>query len=482
MKDLKRKTYKAFAWDFFGKLSNQGVGFIVSIFLARLLLPKEFGIVAMAMVIISITHVLTDMGLGVALVQKSELNDKHYGSVFYFNIIVGSFLTIIFFLLSSVIANFYAIKSIEPIFKALSFSFFINSFANVQRSWLTKHLKFNTLTKSNIIAGILSGTVGIILAYKGFGVWALVYQTLLAGIIGNLYIYLFTGWRPKLLFSLNALKDLWGFGFRMFLSGMLNTITSQLDNLIIGKIFSPATLGYYNRAKSFNQFVIRYTSGSLMAVFLPTLSAVKDDNERFNSIVYKSFHILNLVTFFILGLLFLTIKDLVIILFTIKWLPSVIFFKILLLAGYGYPFSSLLVNIIASKGNSKNFFKLELIKQSMFLLNLFFGFLLGIKGYLYINAVVVFVAFYFNIVYASKEINVKVLWFYKIIFPYFISSILITFIVYLINNFFIIENIYLHFLFILSLYSILSLLLGFLFKFKGLRLLIEELKTIYERR
>ena len=477
MDNLKQKSFRAFAWDLTGKLADQGIGFFISIILARLLMPSEFGLIAMAMVVISLASVLIDSGLGVALIQRKELTNYHYGSVFYFNMVAGTFLTILFFFLSGYIADFYNRPELKAIMQALSFSFIIDSFTRVQAAWLTKQLKFGVLTKARIAALITSGITGVSLAFAGYGVWALVWQTLANGIIRNLYINFFSGFNFKYKFSFDALKELWGFGFRMFISGIIARFVEQADNLIIGKIFTPATLGFYSRAKSLNQFVIKYTSSSLMSVIFPVLSSIQNDKERYNKIVYKSFHVLNLITFFLIGYLFINVKDIVVILLTSKWLPSVQYFKILLLAGYGYPFSALLVNIISSKGNSKVFLKLEIVKQSFFALNLLFGFYWGITGYLYINVFVVLIAVILNIRFASMEMNVNSLSFYKVIFPYlFLTIVIIPFILMLDKIVFYNMNIYLHFIVLSTVFISVYLFFVVILKLKGFTILLKEIR------
>ena len=357
MENLKQKTFKAFAWDLGGKLADLGVGFFISIILARLLAPEEFGLLAMAAVVIALAQVLIDSGLSTALIQRKEVTDAHYGSFFVFNVVVGSLLTIIFFSLSEVVADFYDRPELKPILQALSFNFIINSFTRVQGAWLTKQLNFGILTTARITSVIVSGSIGVTLAILGYGVWALVVQSLLGGITSNLYIVFAVKWRPKFIFKWNALKELWSFGFRMFLSSLIGTIIKQADALITGKLFSPATLGYYHRAKSFNLFVIKYTSGSLNSVLFPALSAIQNNEERYKQVVFKAFEILCFITFGLLGFLYITAEDIIIILFSDKWLPSVAIFKILLLNGYAFPLSALLMNILMSKGNSKIFFK-----------------------------------------------------------------------------------------------------------------------------
>ncbi len=301
MSTLKQQGTKAFLWDFTGKMATHGMGFVVSIFLARLLTPTDFGLVAMVMVIIGVARIFSDVGLGAALIQRRRVLPIHYASVFFFNISVGTLLSLITFFSAPLIADFYDNEALIPLAQTISISFIIGAFSAVQTTKLRKELNYAVLTRAGVTASLLSGIVGVGLAFYGAGVWALVAQSLFQGIFYNIFIWRTSHWKPTFSFSLKALMQLWAFGFHMFLSGLLNTIFASLDTLIIGKIFPPATLGYFNRAKSLNQMAITYSSGSLMSVLFPVLSKVQNDLPRFQHIIKKSLGIIVFIIFFLLG-------------------------------------------------------------------------------------------------------------------------------------------------------------------------------------
>ncbi len=405
MDNLKVQGTKAFIWDFSGKMAMHGMGFVVSIFLARLLEPSDFGLIAMVMVIIGIARIFSDVGLGAALIQRRRVLPIHYSSVFFFNITIGALLTLLTFLASPLIANFYDNQELIPLTQVVSFSFVIGAFSAVQTTKLRKELNYALLTKVAFAASLISGVVGISLAFNGAGVWSLVAQALTQGVVYNIIIWIVSHWKPKVEFSFKALIQLWGFGFRMFLSGLLDTVFTRLDTIIIAKLFEPATLGFYNRAKSLDQMVVAYSSASLMSVLFPILSKVQNDLNRFQNIISKSLGIIIFVTFFLLGGLYLVSYELVIMLFGEKWLQTVDYFKILVLSGFGYPVSALLVNVLSSRGNSKAFLRLEIYKKIVFGFNLAVGFMWGIEGYLYGLIIATMLAIYFNIVFVSKEIK-----------------------------------------------------------------------------
>jgi len=413
MDNLKEKGFKAFVWDFFGKMATHGMGFIVSIVLARLLEPSDFGLIAMVMVIVGMARVFTDVGLGAALVQRRRVRPIHYFSVFYFNIFVGALLTIITYHAAPWISEFYQYDELIPLVQVMSFSFIIGAFSSVQTTRLHKELNYALLTKIGVLSSLTSGVIGITLAMMGAGVWSLVAQTLISGIVYNILIWSFAKWAPSFRFSWKALIQLWGFGFRLYIAGMLDAIFTRLDFLIIGKIFEPATLGFFQRAKSLNEMVVRYSSGSLMTVLFPILAKVQKDLPRFQKVVIKSLGIISFVTFLLLGGLYLISEELIIILFTEKWLSTVGFFKILVLSGFAYPISALLVNVLSSRGNSKVFLRLEIYKKLLLTINLIVLYLYGIDIYLYGLVLTAFLAVALNILFSSREIKLPMFLFVK---------------------------------------------------------------------
>lgn len=405
MSSLKKQGTKAFLWDFFGKIARHGTTFIVTIVLARLLEPSDFGLIAMIMVIVMVALVFTDVGLGSALIQRRRLLPVHYASVFYFNIFIGLLLTLITFLSATWISVFYENKALISITQVMALLFIINAFSSVQISKLRKELNYAALAKADVTAALLSGVIGILLAFYDAGVWSLVVMALSRGIFYNIFVWGASKWVPSLLFSFKALGQLWGFGFRMFLSNFIETVYTHLDIIIIGKIFSPAVLGFFDQAKRLNLMITQLSSGSIMAVLFPVLSKVQNDLPRFQNIVIKTLGIISFITFFLLGFMYLIAEELIVLLFTEKWLTSAEYFKILVLSGFGYPISALLVGILSSRGNSKAFLKVEIYKKILLSLNLYVGFLWGIEGYLYGLIVVTFLALSLNIAFASQEIK-----------------------------------------------------------------------------
>ena len=407
MDKLKSKGINAFIWDFIGKLFVQGIGIIITIFLARLLEPSDFGLIAMAMVIVGMAQVFTDVGLSAALIQRTKVLEIHYSSVFFFNIFSGIILTTVFFFSSTVVADFYENEKLIHIIQAISFLFIINALCSVQSAKLKKALNYRVLTKLNFSSSVLSGSIGVLLALYGAGVWSLIAQVIIQAALYAVLIWNFTSWRPSFVFSFKALKQLWGFGFRMFLSGIIDAVFTRADFIIIGKLLNAQALGYFQRAKQFNSFLIQFISGSLTSVLFPVLSEIKNQLPRLQSTVLKLHHIICFVSFLFIGGLYLLAEDLIIFLFTAKWLPSVNYLQILLLSGFAYPISALLVNVLKGRGNSKDFLRLEILKKSAHTVNFLNIIYFGVESYLYGLIGLAFFGVSLNIYYCAKELGLK---------------------------------------------------------------------------
>jgi teichuronic acid exporter len=411
MSTLKTDGIRAFAWHFFGRIGAQGIAFIVSIFLARLLEPAEFGLVAMVSVIIAIAQVFTNVGLAAALIQRRRVLPVHYSSVFYFNLSIGALLTLLVFLAAPLIADFYDQRQLEPLAQVMSFAFVINAFSTVQNTILRKQLKFKLLTKIRIASGVISGVVGVLLAFWGAGVWSLVAMSLAAGLSYNAIIWFAAQWQPSLQFSLKALMQLWSFGARMFLAVLLDTLFTKLDVIIIGKLFTPATLGFFQRAKGLNEIVTTYSSGSLVAVLFSLLSKVQKNLPRFQNIAVKTFGIVTFVVFLLIGALFVLAEEIIVLLFSAKWLPSVEYFQILVLSGFAVPVGAVLTTVLSSRGNSRAVLRLEIYKKILLAANLYVGFLFGIMGYLYGLVLVSAAGLLIGMQLASREIELSLVQF-----------------------------------------------------------------------
>lgn len=406
MKSLKQQGVTAFIWEFTSRILSRGMRFIISIFLARLLEPEDFGLIALVMIVIELASLFTNIGLNGALIQRKRNSPIHYSSVFYFSLTVGILLTMSTFIAAPYFADFYQKDILEPLMKVLSFSFIINALCSVQVGIFRKNLEYAILTKIRFLSTGIPGIIGILLAYSGFGVWSLAASSILSSFLFTLFIWLKSQWRPSFIFSFKALKNLWGFGFRMFLSGLLDNVYLRLDYMIIGKLFPIETVGYLQRAKSLNELATQYSAGSLMSVLFPLLSKIKGDLNRFQKIVEKSFNLISFMAFLLLGILYLSSESIIVLIFGEKWLPSVEYFKIIALIGFNLPVSSVLVNILSSRGKSKDFLRLEIYKKIVMSTDFIILIYYGVIMYLYYKVLTSIITIYINIIFAAREIQV----------------------------------------------------------------------------
>jgi len=342
---------------------TQGIQFLVQIVLARLLLPKDYGIIALLTIFIALANVFTQRGLNTALIQKKDANDTEFSSVFYVNLIVVGILYVILFFAAPFIAVFYEELQLIPVFRILSITLFFGAFNSIQNSVVARKMQFKKLFLSSLGAILISGTVGIIMAYAGFGVWALVIQQLTNQLVVTLILWFTVKWRPKLLFSFERVKGLFSYGWKLLVSSLIDTFYMNLQILIIGKMYSPDMLGFYNRGARFPALVVTNINGSISSILFPVLSANQDNGNLMKRMVRRSIVTSSFVIFPTMIGLAVCAEPLVKILLTEKWLPCVPFLQIFC-ANYAlWPIHTANLQAINALGRSDIFLKLEIIKK-----------------------------------------------------------------------------------------------------------------------
>jgi len=475
---LKSKSYKAFGWELIGKFSNQTIGFVITIILARLLNPSDFGLLAMVNVVIGFSGVFIDLGLSRGLIQKKNITEQHYGSVFFFNLFVGLLLTIVLFFSAPYVASYYNEPKLINIARVMSFSFLFSSFGNTLRMKLRKELDFKVINQSSIFASALSGALGVCLAYIGWGVWSLIVQSLSSIILANIYLFFREKWRPKMFFSFSALKDLWHISFLPFVLDITDCFYAQLDSLIIGKHFSSEKLGFYYRGKSLQTLVNSYLGNTVGTVTFPLLSKLNDNEIVFRSTVLKLFHMITFVSFFLLAILYMCAEDIVVILFTDKWIQSVEYFKIICLGGFTFPVGLVLINVLLSKGESKKYFQLGIMKKifqfSPFVLLIYYG----INEFLYGVVVASIINFSLNVYYASKSLNISILKFWNPFTIYTVIAVSCVFLITFISQFLNITSHWLHAIFSAIIFTVLFSGFTKLLNMQGFYLIKKEINSI----
>lgn len=359
----KRDVFINFIWKFAERSGSQVISFVVTIILARLLMPSDYGTVALVMVFLTILQVFADSGFGVALIQKKNADDIDFSSVFYVNIAVGTLLYVIMWLAAPMIASFYGMPDLVALVRVMSLVLLINSLRNVQQAYVSKHMIFKRFFYATLGGSIISAVVGISMAYLGFGVWALVAQQLTNSAIGTAILWFTVDWRPKLVCSLDRLKGLFSFGWKMLSSALLDTGYQQLWQLIIGKLYSPSDLAFFNQGQKFPNLIVTNINASIDSILLPTMASEQDHRERVRDMTRRAIKTSIFIMAPMMMVLAFSSTNVVTLVLTEKWLPCVPFLCIFCINYMFWPVHTANLNAINALGRSDIFLKLEIIKK-----------------------------------------------------------------------------------------------------------------------
>lgn len=463
---LINQTKLAVLWSICQQFSVKIIGLIINIFLARILSPTEFGLIAMLSVFISIGNSLMDSGLTSSLIRSRFSGQKDYSTVFIFNLIGGFSAYGILYASAPFIADFFKQPLLLAIIKVYGLSFIINAFFSIQNTLLVKEMHFKKQALIQIPAVIIGGAVGILLAINGSGVWSLVYMYLATPMFSTVLHWYYSAWRPRLIFNKRSFKKHFHFGYKMTLSGLIDTLYQNIYTIIIGRFYAAAQLGYYSRASTLSQFPIGIISTAINKVAYPMFSSIAHDDTKLKTAYQK---LMQQVLFWNApSLIYLAIiaEPMISVLLTDKWLPAVPYFQIMCIAGILYPLHSYNLNILKVKGRSGQYLKLEIIKKVLMVLGIICVIPFGIMGLLYFQLFFSVFAYYINSFYSGKLINYSILEQLKDIWPVlFLSGVLGITIYYLDKTFFThYQNNFLRILWTGISYSILYLSVSYLVK------------------
>ncbi|MBA2860457.1 lipopolysaccharide biosynthesis protein [Methanococcus maripaludis] len=466
--NLKKKTISGLFWSFANVVANQGIQFIIQIFLARLLLPSDFGIIGMITVFIAVSQSIVDSGFSNALIREKNSTQEDYSTVFYFNLVMSLFLYILLYVLAVPISDFFNEPKIVSILRVLSLVIIINSFGLIQRTILTKQINFKIQTKISVISSILSGIVAVFFAYSGFGIWSLVIGTLGLNFIQSLLLCLSNRWIPSLTFSMDSFKRLFGFGSKLLVSGLIDTIYKNIYYVIIGRFFSASELGYYTNAQKFRDGVSQSLTISIQKVSYPVLSSISDNEELLRSMYQKIIKNTVFVTFPLMTGLLVIADPLIPLLFGEKWVPSIPYFQVLCLSGMLYPLHAINLNMLQVKGRSDLFLHLEIIKKIIGLTSIFLVlfFKLGIMGLLWALVVVSVISYFMNSYYSGKLIKYSSSMQIRDIFPVFLISVVTGALVFMFGI--VVDNRVIDIFIKLAIFGLIYIILSRFFKIQGL--------------
>lgn len=471
---LKQKAKYGLIWSTIERFGTQGIQFVFSIILARILSPTEYGIIAMPMVFLALAQCFIDSGFSSALIRKQDIKDEDYSTTFVFSIGVGLVCYIALFIASPWIADFYNTPILTDILKFTALVVLINPLCVVQQTILTRRIDFKTQTYISVTGAIISGIAGLWMAHNGYGIWALVVQQVGAAVIRMILLWIFVKWRLSLKWSQESFRYLWGFGSKLLGVGLIDTTYNNIFPLVIGKFYTPQDLGNYTRAQSFADLPSVNVTGILQRVTFPVLSTIQDDDERLAR-NYRMILRLSAYCVFpcMIGLAAVT-DSLIYCLLGEKWLGCILFIQLICFSKMWYPIHAINLNLLAVKGRSDLFLKLEFVKKAIGITMLCFTIPMGIKymvgGGIFTSVLCLMV----NTYYTGKMINCGFLVQMKDMLPSLLLSISVFVIIRLLHL--IIDNSILHLLVSTTAGGLFYVLTSYVLQLKEFRYLIDLIR------
>ena len=395
-------------WKFFERSSTQIVSFLITILLARLLLPEEYGVIALITIFINVCNVIIDGGLNTALIQKKNVDNIDFSTIFYFSIIISVFLYAILFISAPYISNFYNKPILTSVIRVLGLNLIFYGVNSIQRAYVSKHMLFNKLFYSSLVAVIASGSFGICLAYKGLGVWALVAQNISSTIITCIVMWFTIKWRPMLAFSVKRFASLFDYGWKIFMTNFITVIFVEIRKLFIGKLYTPSNLAYYEKGEQFPNLIMNNIFISIQSILFPTLSEFQDDKLKVKCMMRRATKVSCFVIYPLMVGMIVIAEPLVHFLLGDRWMGVVPFIQIMCVANFFRPITISNWEAIKALGHSSVTLKLEIIKKIVDITILIFSINIGVFaiawGVVLFNAVCVFI----NLAPNIKLLNYKI--------------------------------------------------------------------------
>lgn len=405
MGELRQQSIRGVKWSAIERFSMQGISFLIGIILARLLTPEDYGVIGMIGVFTAIIGSFVDSGFSSALIRKIDRTETDCSTVFYFNLIMSLVCYAIMFVSSPYIADFFHTPILEDIIKVICLDIVINAFGAVQGARFSWNVDFKSTAKASICSTVISGIVGITMAYTGWGVWSLVGQSLSAAIVNVCILWYLSTWRPKLIFSITSFKELFSFGGKLLASGLLHTLYCQLDTMLIGRYFNSAQLGLWSRGKHIVSYPSTNITSILQRVTFPVLAQIQDDDTRLLSAYRQYIKLASMIIFFLMMLLFSVGKPLILFLLTDKWGEAIVFMQIFCFVMMFDHINAININLLYVKGRSDLVLKLEIMKKTISISILLACIPLGLKALALGMVAYCQIAIIFNTYYTGKIFN-----------------------------------------------------------------------------
>ena len=428
-KSLGSKARSGLGWNLFGNFLKQFFTVVVSILIARILGPEDYGVVAIALIFVSFSQIFVDVGFTEGIIQKQGISDVALSSVFYFNLVVSSVLAVLIYFLAPAIGHYFENERVIEVIEYLVLILPIAALGKVHSAILTKEIRFKSLSIRDIFSALIGGAIGIFAAYSGFGVYSLVWQQIGATLSATILLWIGSKWLPKFEFSWQELKELLSFSTFVFFDTLLQQVFNKLDTIFVGKAFSPTILGLYARADSLRGLINDFSTNSLSKIIYPIFSLLQSDLEKFKSVFVKSVGAIIVLSCFLCGLLFFSAEFIIITLLGEKWRQSIVFFQILIFSTISLPLRAVIFKAILGMGYSRIKFKLGLMNNLLKIGSIPVGYYFGIEAFAwmvvagrYVIVLVSWRVFYslvkFNIVEVLKPIllPIAVLFFWTIFY------------------------------------------------------------------
>jgi O-antigen/teichoic acid export membrane protein len=428
-------------WDYVNRFGNLIVTLITSTILARLLSPADYGLVGIAFAVNGLAGIFLNIGFASAIIQLKELDDRVLSTVFFLNIGIAVIIYLSIFISANRISEFYKILELALILKVASVIFIINALNIIPSALLTRAMKFKQIAIVSLINSFISGILGVYFALNNYGVWSIVFQQIVGSVITLVCFFYLTKWSPILYYRISKIKGMMRFGFFMFFSGVLDGIYTRIDIFLIAKVFNPTALGLYSRAQNLDGMIRSMSAGSILNVLFPTFAKIRDEKEQLKRFFYDYFQIICFTFCFLAGFFYIFSEQLFFLLFGSNWNISAVYFKILILAGFAYPLSTLSLSIIEARGNSRNFFVVEVIKKILLCPTYFIAYFYGIIPFLMSYVVICAISTFINVRFLKFELDISVLRTMRFLGFYFsCSAFLVLFLNLTFNKFNMEEN------------------------------------------
>ena len=429
-KNLKNKVMSGLFWTFGERFITQGISFAISIILARMLMPSEYGVIALVLVFISIASVFVTNGLGESLIQKKNTDESDFSTIFYCSFVISVFLYVILFISAPYIASFYNNSELIWVLRILALNLPFSSINTIQQAYVSKQMMFKKFFISNLCATIVSGFIGIMMAYSGFGVWSLVAQFLISSVVGTIVLFFTVKWRPKWLFSISSAKELVGFGWKLITANLINTIYGELRGLVIGKNYTMADLAFYNRGNQFPGLIITNINTTISKVIFPAMAEVNDDRSQLKNITRRAMKITAYLTFPLMIGLMSVADSFILLLLTEKWLFAVPFLQICCIYWLFQPMQTANWQAIKALGRSDLLMNLEIIKKVIGISLLLISMGISVYAIAISNAIFAGISMMINMIPNKKLINYSVVEQFRDIAPPLLLSITMGGIIY----------------------------------------------------